>query len=237
MKLSYQSGEKPLWSQLYDILETRILNGEYQAGEILPSEISLMKEFEVSRITVRQAMDKLINAKLISRKRGKGTIVLKRENNVATSFQSSFHGIEEKNNKDDRRVISVAYVKPPIDVAYFFDIPVEKKVLQLIRQTYRENCPVTRYETYLNPIVSLDDHHDFSGSLYQELEFAGYPITEVKEKITASLMSEQEKVLFDIQQNEAIMHRIRMGSSHDIPIEYTFSQYVANGYELIIHLK
>ena len=30
MKLSFQSGQKPLWSQLYDILESRILNGEYK---------------------------------------------------------------------------------------------------------------------------------------------------------------------------------------------------------------
>lgn len=58
MKLSYQSGQKPLWSQLYDILESRILNGEYKEGDVLPSEMALMEEFNVSRITVRQAMDK-----------------------------------------------------------------------------------------------------------------------------------------------------------------------------------
>lgn len=49
MKLSFQSGQKPLWSQLYDILESRILNGDYQEGEVLPSEMALMEEFEVSR--------------------------------------------------------------------------------------------------------------------------------------------------------------------------------------------
>ena len=54
MKLSFQSGQKPLWSQLYDILESRILNGEYKEGEVLPSEMSLMEEFGVSRVTVRQ---------------------------------------------------------------------------------------------------------------------------------------------------------------------------------------
>ncbi|UTY39772.1 GntR family transcriptional regulator [Allocoprobacillus halotolerans] len=79
MKLQSQSGEKPLWSQLYDVLESRILNGVYKEGEVLPSEMSLMEEFGVSRVTVRQAMDKLIHSKLISRKRGKGTIVLKKK--------------------------------------------------------------------------------------------------------------------------------------------------------------
>lgn len=237
MKLSYESGQKPLWSQLYDVLESRILNGDYKEGEVLPSEMSLMDEFEVSRVTVRQAMDKLINAKLISRKRGKGTIVLKRENVVATSFQSSFNGVEEMNNANDRRVISVEYVQPTIDVAYYFGISTNKLVLKLTRQTYVDGKPVTHYETYLNPIVPLDEKTDFSGSMYQKLEQVGYPITGVNEKITASIMTTSEKEMFGIHKTEAIMNRIRMGKSENIPIEYTYSKYVAKGYELEINLQ
>ena len=48
MKLSYQVGQKPLWSQLYDILEMRILSGEYKEGDTLPSEVAIMQEFDVS---------------------------------------------------------------------------------------------------------------------------------------------------------------------------------------------
>lgn len=237
MKLQFQSGEKPLWSQLYDILENRILNGDYKEGEVLPSEMALMEEFEVSRVTVRQAMDKLINAKLISRKRGKGTIVLKRENTVATSFLSSFNGVEEMNNANDRRVINVEFTAPPIDVAYFFGISNNRLVLRLTRQTFVEGKPVTHYETYLNPIVPVDEKTDFSGSMYKVLEQVGYPITRVKEKITASIMNSKEKELFHIHKTEAIMNRIRMGHSHEINVEYTYSKYVAKGYELEIDLK
>ncbi|MCI9147464.1 MAG: GntR family transcriptional regulator [Hungatella sp.] len=237
MKLQFQSGEKPLWSQLYDILEARIMNGEYREGDILPSEKALMDEFEISRITVRQAMDRLINAKLICRKRGKGTIVLKKEDMVATSFVSSFNGVEEKNNAKDRRVISVEYVTPTIEAAYFFGISVNKPVLKLTRQTYVDESIVTHYETYINPIVPVDDQTDFGGSMYEKLEQAGFPITKVKEKITASIITGKEKELFKINKTEAIMNRIRMGSSDDTPIEYTYSKYVAKGYELVIDLK
>lgn len=237
MRLSSESGQKPLWSQLYDVLESRILNGEYVEGEVLPSEMNFMDEFEVSRVTVRQAMDKLIVAKLISRKRGKGTIVLKRENTVVTSFQSSFNGIEEKNNANDRRVISVEYATPTIDVAYYFGISVNKPVLKLTRHTYVDGKPVTHYETYLNPIVPLDDQTDFSGSMYELLEQVGYPINGVKEKITASIMNTKEKELFGVGKNEALMNRIRMGRTDETPIEYTYSKYVAKGYELVINLQ
>lgn len=237
MKLQAQSGEKPLWSQLYDILENRIVKGVYKEGDVLPSEMSLMEEFGVSRVTVRQAMDKLIHSKLISRKRGKGTIVLKKENIVETLFQSSFNGVEEKNNINDRRVISFEYGTPPIDVAYFFDISADQPVLKLTRQTYIENKPVTHYESYLNPIVPIDDQKDMSGSMYDVLQKSGYPITRVKERLTASIMNAKEKEMFGIHKNEAIINRIRMGYSNDLPIEYTYSKYVATGYELIIDSK
>lgn len=237
MKLSYQSGQKPLWSQLYDILESRILNGEYQEGDVLPSEKALMEEFDVSRVTVRQAMDKLINAKLILRKRGKGTIVLKRESTVETSFVSSFNDVKEKNNTIDRRVISVKYVKPPIDVAYFFGVSVNQNVLKLTRQTYIDEKIVTHYESYINPIVPVNDQTDFRESMYEKFEQAGYPITHVKEKISASIMTNEEKKMFGADKNEALMNRTRLGSSEKTPVEYTFSKYVANGYELVINLQ
>ncbi|MFV0394777.1 MAG: GntR family transcriptional regulator [Coprobacillaceae bacterium] len=236
MKLQSQVGEKPLWSQLYDVLEKRITTGKYKVGEVLPSEMSIMEEFEVSRITVRQAMDKLIVAGYISRKRGKGTIVLKKDNTVGTSFQSSFNGIQEKNNDKDRRVISLEYTKPTIDVAYFFGISSNTPVLLLTRQTFVDKKPITHYETYLNPIVGVDDTTDFSQSMYDVLKEAGYQITRVKEKITAATMTAKEKKLFGINKNEAVMNRIRMGYAEDKPIEYTYSKYVANGYELVVDL-
>ena len=96
---------------------------------------------------------------------------------------------------------------------------------------------MSHYYYYIYALVRVDDQTDFSGSMYAKLEQAGYPITHVKEKITAALMTAKEKEMFGVTRNEALMNRIRMGSSEDIPIEYTYSRYVANGYELVIDLK
>lgn len=73
--------------------------------------------------------------------------------------------------------------------------------------------------------------------MYACLEQAGYPVNKVTEKITASIINAKEKEIFNITKNEAIMNRIRMGKSNDIPVEYTYSKYVAKGYELVIDLK
>lgn len=236
MKLKVSSGEKPLWSQLYDVLEERILSGYYPTGTNLPSEVNLMDEFEVSRVTVRQAMDKLLVAGLIARKRGKGTIVLERKDKIETSFISSFNGIHEKNNDTDRRVISVEFCVPPVEVAYFFGISQNRQVLKLVRGIYVAEQLVSKQESYLNPMIPLDDTEDFSASLYKKLELVDYKITGVTENITASLMDAKEKKLFNISKPEAIMKRVRRGFSGSTPVEFTYSTYLSKGYELVIEL-
>lgn len=57
-------------------LENDILNGTYQPGELLPSENQLVEKYNVSRETVRKALNLLINAGYIQKKQGKGSIVL-----------------------------------------------------------------------------------------------------------------------------------------------------------------
>lgn len=109
MKLKYDVGDKPLWAQLFDILLDRIVSKEYNAGDKMPTDLEIMQEFDVSRMTVRQAMNKLINEGYIERRRGKGTIVLEKENKVETILKSSFNGVLEKNDIKNRRVLNVEW--------------------------------------------------------------------------------------------------------------------------------
>lgn len=54
----------------------RILRGEYPAGQALPSENELAREFGVTRLTVRSAVDGLVESGLVRRLQGKGTFVV-----------------------------------------------------------------------------------------------------------------------------------------------------------------
>ncbi|MDU4937732.1 MAG: GntR family transcriptional regulator [Clostridium sp.] len=236
MKLVSGVGEKPLWSQLYDELVERIQNGTYKEGEMLPTEMEVMDEFGVSRMTVRQAMNKLISDDFIKRMRGKGTVVLKKDYTIGTTLKSTFNGISEKNNHKNRKVISVTYCKPSKKVAEFFNIDLNKDVLRIVRQNVIEGKIVSIHDTYLNPIVPLDDKEDFNGSLYEKLKSINFVITSINEKISCSLMDESQKLLFNISCDEAIMCRERRGYSNERGVEYTYSMYLSTGYELVIDL-
>ncbi len=68
----------PRYQQIFFILREKILTGQFPSGARLPSEAKLAREFDVSRITTQRAMNELARAGLVTRERGRGTLV--REN-------------------------------------------------------------------------------------------------------------------------------------------------------------
>ncbi len=64
-----------LYEAVYKELKRRIYSGEFDGGRLLPTEKALQEEFNVSRITVKQAYGKLSEEGLITRIAGKGTML------------------------------------------------------------------------------------------------------------------------------------------------------------------
>ena len=65
----------PVYYQIQQDLISRISRGEWQIGEQMPSESSLIDEYKVSRVTLRQALAELEKDNLIKRHRGKGAFI------------------------------------------------------------------------------------------------------------------------------------------------------------------
>ena len=69
------SAQAPLYVQLADLFRQRIVKGVWKTGDKLPSLEQLGAEFEVARVTVRQAVERLTRDGLVSPQRGRGTFV------------------------------------------------------------------------------------------------------------------------------------------------------------------
>jgi len=65
----------PRYAQLADILRQRVSRGVWREGQKLPSLDELVREFNVARVTVRQAVDLLSREGLLSPQQGRGTFV------------------------------------------------------------------------------------------------------------------------------------------------------------------
>ena len=63
----------PKYVQIQNYILQKIESGEYAAGDKIPSEIELARQFDVSRLTVNTAVKELANSGIVERVQGKGT--------------------------------------------------------------------------------------------------------------------------------------------------------------------
>jgi GntR family transcriptional regulator len=75
LRVVHASLKRQQWKQVYDVLVRRIAEGQWQPGQVLPSEQALAAELHVSQGTVRKALDTLAAENLVQRHQGKGTYV------------------------------------------------------------------------------------------------------------------------------------------------------------------
>ncbi len=84
----------PLHTTISEAIRRQIEAGKYRPGDKLPSEHQLMKTFNVSRITARQAVANLVNQGLAMAHQGKGVFVTPRKK-VAYSLSDPLCFLEE----------------------------------------------------------------------------------------------------------------------------------------------
>lgn len=227
---------KPLWSQIYSIVLDRIEQEVYGVNELLPTDIDLMEEFDVSRATVRTAMNRLITEGYIRRERGVGSTVIEREDNVVTFLKSSFSDIAEHDRKKDRIILSISQEDVNQEILDFFGIKKNTKVTQIIRLTRSGAKVLSIHRSYINPKIIINNESEIGNSLYKYFTSVGYPITRVREDITAGIMNSEEKEQFETKEDAALMVRERKAYSKDLPVEYNISSYHGEGYVLTIEL-
>ena len=125
----------PLYFQLQEILRDKIINGLWKPGERLPSEEELCSEYNISRVTVRNALSRLSMEGLIERSAGKGTIVAKpkvREMILAT-LTGSYASVTEGASRVITKVVESEVIDPIDHVRRVLKIKNGEKVNKLLR--------------------------------------------------------------------------------------------------------
>lgn len=105
MTLNQQS-PVPLYHQLARIILEKIRSGEYPPGTKIPSETGLAREFSIGRPTVRQATEILVRRRILLRKRGSGTYVRNKEEEIDLfSLAGTMSAFEKKGIQLSRRIV------------------------------------------------------------------------------------------------------------------------------------
>jgi GntR family transcriptional regulator len=163
----------PKYLQLASILEERIARGEYELEDRIPTEDRLCQEYQVSRITVREAVDRLVQKGLVERRQGKGTYVVagKLRRNIAKVYSFS-HDMVHLGLRPSSVVLLQAVERASPDVAAVLRLPEADRRVTRIERVRKANGAAILIERTLVPTrlcPGLERVDLAAGSLYEAL--------------------------------------------------------------------
>lgn len=208
-----------------------ILEGRYTLNEQLPLEREMCEYYNVSRITIKKAVDELVNEGLIIKRRGSGTFVKAFDSDVERfSMSKQFSGFSEsnKNRKVESKVLKFEVIHPSEEIAIKLKMTCDDFVYHIIRVRYSDSEPVVVEYTYMPIGVIPGIKNDvLYKSIYSYIENdLKLKIKSAHKTIRAILPSELEAENLSIDASDPILEVEQTGFLDDgQPFEYSISHH------------
>ena len=136
----------PLYQQVIDIIKNEINSGAYKAGARIPNEFELAENYKVGRVTVRRAIEELVQQGYLTKRQGKGTFVnapkLKRKIRQKDDVQSFSDACRVNGMEPGACVISRKILPADSTEAQFFGVPVGTDLICVERVRTADGVPV-----------------------------------------------------------------------------------------------
>ncbi|MDE2372487.1 MAG: GntR family transcriptional regulator [Burkholderiales bacterium] len=223
----------PLYQQIKALLVQGLQAGEWQPGQVIPSEVELAARWRVSQGTVRKAIDELATENMLVRRQGKGTF-------VATHAEQETRYRFLRLTADDgsapplqRRLLECRRMRAPAEVAQRLGLKAGEAAVQVRRLLLASDG--ARDAARLRPVV-LDDLwlpgtpfkgltaerlEAWRGPLYRlfEAEFAIHMIR-AEEKLRAVAAPAEEAALLEVAPGSPLLSVERLSYTYgDRPVE------------------
>lgn len=232
----------PLYHQLKKVIEERIDSQEWSSGMRLPSERELCDQFQVSRITVRQAISELVNAGRLTRQQGVGTFVAspRIEQNL-THLIGFTQDMQARGKRPGTRVIEQKALPAPPHIARSLQIQPGDAMVMLKRLRLTDGEPMAIEIAYLPGSIcdGLVGEDMQDRSLYKLLmtRYNVFP-SRAEQQLQAIACPAAEAQLLGIPKGSPVLHIYRLTFSLEgRPVEYTESYYRGDRYVFQVELS
>lgn len=225
----------PLYIQLADLIRAKVQEGDWLPGEQIPTEKELCDLYQVSRITVRQAVSELVHEGYLERYPGRGTFVAEPRIEQRISRLTGFtQDMEARGKHPGARVLQFQVVTPPSTLPWAYRLLDEQNVILLKRLRLADGEPLAVEISYLSynlcaAILSgkLEDR-----SLYALLaESCNIIPSRAIQQWTAMACPQDEAKLLSIPRGAPVLHIYRTTYNQlDQPFEWVESYYRGDKY-------
>lgn len=231
----------PIYHQLEELVKNQIDTGQLQPDQAIPSEREFAEQYQISRMTVRQALTNLVNEGFLYRKKGTGTFVNKRKvEQVLQGLTSFSEHMLERGLTPSSQMISYETVPANKSVAEKLHIQPDEPVLRIERIRLADNVPMAIETTYMPSTLTTGlTKEQAMDSIYQYIEDdLGLTIKEAQQELEAILASSKNAKSLLIEKGSPVL-RITQTSylEDDTPFEYVKSLFRADRYRFYNKLK
>lgn len=215
--------KKILYQEVSDSIKKDVIGGKYPLNSYIPTENELEEMYNVSKITVRKAIQILCNEGYLVKQSGKGTEVISNRPFNILSKASSFTTILEKSGKQvEKNVLSVAESDLYSEENFKHD-----RIIEISRMFNISHEPAILFKHY----ISVPKHTDLeviqqqNFSLYTFMATLGTQISYIDDEFSAEVVSEEITTILELPKDFALKRVRKSYDKNNFLVEYTVAYY------------
>ncbi len=229
----------PMYFRVAETLRARIESRRYRPGELIPSEKEFSREFNVSLITIRKAMDLLVREGLVARKRGFGTWVLSSNHGrlpikISGNFRDWFDSVSGRLQRLEAEVLEVGVVACPEQVARVLGLGEGEPIWRMKRVRKYKGEPISYYINYAPAeLARLVSAGDFRKRSFLEVfqEKFGVRLGRIEQRVEATLADMDVSSILGVEFGSALFFVENVYYTlQDRPVEVTHMYYRGDRY-------
>lgn len=235
----------PLYHLIYIVLRDKILRGVYPKGATIPSENALVKEYSVSRITARRSLENLSRDGLVTRHRGRGTIVtysLPVTDNKTGGMEDLMENLLMIAQETKVKILDFSYIDADAELRSVFQFQEgDSHLLQkTVRIRYQGKSPFSYVIAYVpEEIGRFYKKKDLSNKpLLALIENAEIKISHASQSITAIAADNKLSELLQLKIGSPVLEVTRIVYDTDeAPVQFIKIFYRPDKYQLQMRLS
>lgn len=229
----------PLYIKLKKLIEDAIASGKLKHSDALPSERDIADAADVSRVTVRKAIDHLVDDGLLVRRRGSGTFVFKpvpRMQQPLTRLTSFSEDMARRGMIGGSRWLERSLCFPTPEETMALGLSGDARVARILRLRTANDLPIALERTSL-PDDLLPDPENIDNSLYAFLGQSGIRPVRANQRISAVVLQDEETELLGVPPGSAALSVQRIAYLETGRVmEISRALYRSDAYDLVAEL-
>lgn len=227
----------PAYIRIHDQLKKEIDDGVWKIGDRLPSERDLSDRFQVSRMTLRQAITLLVEESILERRVGSGTYIASSRVQEKMRGTTSFTEIVKSQGKTPTsKLVSYQRVLPSEREQKQLGVTANTAVIRMERIRYADDIPVV-FEVAVVPesLIKNFAKQEITEHFFQTLTDNGFEIGKSQQIISAKVATQAIADYLNVSKGHPILALTQVSYLTDgTAFEYVRSQYVGGRFEFYL---